>query len=341
MLIKHQELNFKMPNRLPALFVLIGREIFLINKVAETIKASWRQATAQDSDEKILDLDSARQWDLLMDEANSYSLFSPTLLLDARYEKKTLEAEGKVFFENYLQNVNKQCLVIIRAPQLTQKQLQILTNHPLAMIVQSSYPSKPSILHWIKEQFQKQSIHIEAEIISMIELYTRGNLLACSQLIEKIILIHDPAEALSQDFVKQQLYDQSDYQLFELSDTCLLGDGAQALVILRHALQNRIEPTLILWILTQEIRYLIQFIALGKQGIGFQAAVTQLKIWPQRAKLYQKAVSQHTEAHLNSLLLTCNTLDTLIKTSQNQQLWRSLELLVLALASGKEVTPLA
>ena len=337
MLIKHQSFHFQVGKHFPALYILIGQEPFLINRVSDAIKKAWRQTHDQDCDETILDIDSPNQWFQLIDQANSYSLFSQSVLLDIRYDRKTLEAQGKSFFETYLKNNNPSCLLIIRAPNLTQKQLQSLTNHALAVIVQTKCPDKQAILLWIKEQFNQHTIRFEQTIPATIEQYTRGNLLACSQLIEKIILIHQTGEELSLALVKEHLFDQSEYQLFELSQACLVGQASQALVILHHAMQNRVEPTLILWVLTQEVRYLLQLMSLSKQNVSFQAAIAQLKIWPQRAGIYQSALKKHTMEGLSKLLQLCSTMDNFIKTSQTEHLWRSFELLIVALSSGKQV----
>lgn len=337
MLIKHQDIHFRISSPLPAVVVLIGQDAFLIETIATAFKKAWQAEHQQQSDNKRLTLETAADWGMLLDEVNHYSLFSNTTLIEAHYAKKSLDSEGKAFFESYLNRINPDCLLIIRAPELTQKPLQFLVNAQQAVLVQTKAPDRATVLRWIKDQLTALKIHYQPAIIPLIEQYTRGNLSACAQLLEKIGLTHDPNQALSIEQVKRHLVDQSEYQLFELSDACLLGQADQALLILRSAIENRGELTLILWILAQDVRLLLQLLDSAQHNRPFATTLSQLKIWPQRGKLYQAALKRHNQAGLSRLLACCGQLDTLIKTSQTPQIKRNFELLVLGLSLGYEV----
>lgn len=340
MLIKYQDLTIKPPGNIPGLVLLTGQEPFMLDLAYRSIRHSWQMTRSDDLDEKIIDIDTPNHWSILISEAHSYSLFSQSMLLDVRYDKKSLDPHGKLFFEDYLKNDQKDCLVIVRAPNLAHKQLQFLIRDEQALVIQLKQPARQAIKRWIAQTLRDHRIPFDPLVPDLIEQYTCGNLLACSQAIEKITLLHGDDKLLSPSDVKQQLFDQSQYQLFELSDACLNGDSHLALLTLRYAAQQGVEPTLILWVITQEIRNLLQLKTFIKQNISFQTALSQLKIWPQRNKLYQTALKKHDEKRLKTLLNICQTMDSMIKTGQQEQLWRSFDLLVLSLATGKQVGPL-
>ncbi|KTC98082.1 DNA polymerase III subunit delta [Legionella erythra] len=337
MLIKHQDIHFQVNTPLPAVFVLMGQDMFLIDQAATTLKQTWQSLHHQRSDIKIMDIEASSDWLRLMDEVNNYSLFADATLIDGRYAKKSLDSEGKAFFESYLTRINPDCLLLLRAPELTQKSMQFLINHPQVTLVQTRTPDKATVQRWVKEQFARHAIRYQAAVLPLIDQYTRGNLAACAQLLEKIKLTHVLEQELTVDLLKQYLFDQAQYQLFELSDACLQGDTAQALLILRHAVENRVELTLILWVLAQEIRLLLQLQLSHQRQLNFSTTLSQLKIWPQRGRLYQGALKRHSEEGLSSLLAFCGKLDTLIKTSQTPQLYRHFELLILSFCLGKQV----
>lgn len=71
-----------------ALYVLFGQDLFLLDKAAQSIKSAWQAANNHEAEEKILYMDNPSDWALLETEANSYSLFSNSVLIDIRYEKK-------------------------------------------------------------------------------------------------------------------------------------------------------------------------------------------------------------------------------------------------------------
>ena len=159
-------------------------------------------------------------------------------------------------------------------------------------------------------------------------------MLACAQVIEKIALIYDEKTLLSIEDVKAQLIDQCEFQLYELADACLSANTCKALHLLRQAYSNRAEPTLVLWLLTQEIRQLIQLSLLLKQNVALYTACNQLKIWPQRTQLYETTLKRLSRSQLYQLLSECMRIDERIKTSKGHQVWQSFEHVALTLCLG-------
>ncbi len=162
-------------------------------------------------------------------------------------------------------------------------------------------------------------------------------MLACDQVITKLELITEQDGVLTSEMVREQLVDQCDYQLFDLANACLSRSADKAIQILRHAYNTKTEPTLILWLLTQEIRQLIQLVELIGQSVPFNTACNQLKIWSQRSRLYQTALKKANLDILQSLLQFCKLTDERIKSNQNSQIWHALELITLSLCLGKQV----
>ncbi|WP_028387927.1 DNA polymerase III subunit delta [Legionella fairfieldensis] len=336
MLIKQHDLNSHLRQKSGALYILIGQDLFFLQRAAQSIKSTWQTAKSDETETKVFYINNPSDWSLLNEEVNSYSLFATKTLLDIRYEKKVLDATGKDFLSRYLKNINPFCLLLLQAANLPQKQLQWLTNHNDAHIVQANPLHAQAMKNWIAEELQTKAIKYESHIPELIQQYTEGNMLACAQVIEKLELLVNEDTILTTEMVKEQLSDQCNYQLFELADACLSFNANKAIQILRHACHSKIEPTLILWLLTQEIRLLIQLIELREQSISFATACTQLKIWPQRARLYQ-AISKKIELDtLFDLLQFCKTVDERIKLSQGHQIWHALEQIALSLCLTRQ-----
>ncbi|ARG97584.1 DNA polymerase III subunit delta [Legionella micdadei] len=338
MLIKLQALEAILHQKLAALYVLFGQDLYLLDQAAQSIKSAWQAANNHESEETILYVDTPSDWALLDTKANSYSLFSNSMLIDIRYEKKTIEANAKIFFTHYLQAINSSCLLLLRAPNLSLKQLQWLIDHDCVHGVQASPLNATALQTWISEQLRKKAIKFEPQIPALIYQYTQSNMYACAQAIEKLELIADPNVVFTTKLVQEQLVDQCDYQLFELADACLTQNSDKTIHLLRYAANSKVEPTLILWLLTQEIRQLIQLLELThQQSVSFNAACNQLKIWPQKARLYQSACKRAQLPELFHLLQFCKTTDERIKSSQNNQIWQALEQIALSLCLAKQV----
>lgn len=327
--IKYQALTQNLRQKLYSLYILTGSDHYLLNDAAITIKKAWRQCG--ECDENTVQLNAPADWEQLREEANSYSLFSELVLLDARCDKKSIDAAGKKMLQHYIQNINSKCLIILRAPNVPSKSLQLLANNEHTVLVQI-YPFSPSELQrWITTQLQHHAIRHEAQVPTLIHHYTQGNMLACAQVIEKLVLITNKNELLTKSMVLEQLSDQCDYQLYELAEACLSAHTEKAIHLLRQACQNKTEPTLILWLLSQEIRQLIQLDHLRKQAISLTTACTQLKIWPQRARSYETTLARVPLIKLQQLLHTCQQLDEQIKSNQSVAIWHGLENVALVL----------
>lgn len=341
MLIKQQALSSHLHKKLGAIYIIFGQDFFLLNEAAESLKKTWK-ITNEEVEESIITINNSSDWTVIKEEANSYSLFSKATLIDIRYEKKTLEAAAKAFLVGYLQNINPSCLLILRAPNLPLKQLQTLANQDNLHLVQAIPLPELALQQWIREQFKKRELKCEPGVPVLIQQYTQGNMLACAQVIEKLGLIAEVDTLLTIETVKDQLVNQCDYQLFELADACLTQNSEKVIQLIRHASHTKVEPSLILWLLAQEVRLLLQLKELTiKQALPFNAACSQLKIWPQRARLYQSCLDLIDLTTLVNLLQFCKTIDERIKSTQSNQIWQGLEQIALSLSLRKKVGILA
>ncbi|STX29030.1 DNA polymerase III, delta subunit [Legionella beliardensis] len=339
MLVKHNSLTVQLPKQLPAVFFLLGQELFQINQLLEAIKLAWRQHQ-RESETIIFSIESTTDWASLEQTVNSYSLFTEARLIDIRYDKKTLEPAGKLFFSNYLNDPNPDCLLLFKSSNLTVKQLQPFLNHSNAYIMQTMTPSSTLIKKWLQERLQPFGI-TDPHISTLIYQFNEGNLFACAQLLEKLKLINEPNTPLTLTDIKEHLHNQCNYSLFELAETCLSGDTLKVIQLLRQTLNNKTEPALILWLLTQEIRLLLQLSHLISQGQAFQAVANQLKIWSTKHNLYQNALKKYDHHSLSCLLKHCNKIDKQIKTTQSKQIWQHIELVAISLSKGNTVGTLA
>lgn len=336
MLIKYSHLAGHLRQPWPALFFVLGAEPYLLNEAANTIKRCWRAQQTDEVEVTCHALQSASDWLNVLEEANSYSLFATHHCIEAHYPKKSLDKQAKETLEAYLKRPNPHCLLLIRAPEIPVKHIPWLTNHPLAAVIQVFPLTESALTQWIAQQLHQQSLPHAPEVPLLIQRYNQGNLFACAQTIEKLALTYLPSPPrLTVALVEEHVSDQCEYSVFSLTEACLRGNVEKTLHLLRHAKHNKTEPTLILWLLANELRQLAQLSHLLRHALGLSAACTQLKIWPQRSALYQTAVKRIPETTLYTLLQTCKQTDERIKTTQDKQIWLTLEQIAVSLCIGK------
>lgn len=335
MQIKQQMLAQQVQRKIAPLYILVGQDNYLLDESLTTIKSAIKKN--HDCDERVLTVQTTEDWQNVCEEANSYSLFSDSVFLNIFYDKKSIDAAGKKILTDYLGSINARCFIVIRAPNVPAKQLQWLTAHEHA-VVSVAYPLNAAAMkNWIATELRNKALIYDPQVPEVIHQYTQGNMLACAQVIEKIALTCAANSKISVQQAQEHLSDQCDHNLFELVDACLQGQGDKAIQILRHAASNKTEPTLVLWILTQEVRTIMQLSNLLQQQIDLKSATAQLKIWPQRSMLYQVSCKRLNKEVVQQLHQYCYSIDERIKSNFSTQVWNSLENLALSLCLGQLV----
>jgi len=336
MIIKFDTLASHLSKKLASLYMITGPDHYLQNESVHLIKGAFQRLGT--CDEQVICINSPADWDGVREEANSYSLFSQLVLLDVRFDKKSLDSAGKKILQAYLENSNARCLIIVRAPAVPHKQLQWLASPPNGVQIQANPLTANAMRNFIASSLQKNGIRYQPDIPALIHQYTQHNMLAAAQVIERLSLVNDASTLFTTEDVLEHVSNQCDFPIYELADACLAADANQSILLLRQVSQNRVEPTLILWILTQEIRLLIQLAHRISKATPIATACNQLKIWPMRTRLYQMALKRLSITQLYPLLTHCQQLDEWIKSSQNKIIWIELERLALSLCFPKEST---
>ena len=334
MIIKYPMLTAALKKRCAPMYIISGQEPYLVQQAVSQIKHAWQHHTQQDTEETILTLQQATDWANSFEEANSYALFTTHRLLDLRFEKKSLDADSKKRIQAYLEHPNLRCLLMIQAPLLAAKTLQTLAQHENLVHVTITALNAQGLKQFIGDALKKHGMSYEPQVPELIFRYNQNNLLACHQIIEQLALIHQPPKPITCPIVMDYLRDQGDFSIYELGDALLAGQTAQAIRMLRQIIQSQQEPTLILWVLAQEIRKLIQLHHLSQQAIPFHAACQQLNIWSQKIENYQKSYQRLSLKTLFSLLQQCQSIDEQLKSNRQSTLWHTIERLCLSLAEN-------
>lgn len=335
MQIKQQSLSQQLQKKLVPIYVLIGQDNYLLNEAVLSIKSFIKKSYSVD--ETKYSIQSPHDWHKIIEEANSYSLFSEAVILDVYMDKKSIDSEGKKRLSAYLGAINTRCYLIIQAPHLQARNIQWLSTHEQVVVVLSYPLNTESMKSWITAQLRKNTIQFDPEIPDLIYQYTQGNMLASAQAIEKIALCNLPDNRLNRQQTLEQLSDQSDHSLYDLVDALLTSQADKAIHVLRKAAQDKTEPTLVLWMLTQEVRILLHLSILTQQNVEFKSACSQLKIWPQRTSLYHASLRKFNQVVLHRLLHCCQLIDEHIKLYSSPIVWHSLESLALSICVGKVV----
>ncbi len=329
MIIKFPELKYHLQKSISPLYIVIGTDNHILEESIQQIKTAW--LNKHNCDEKYYHIQQANEWTDCFQEANHYSLFAPYTLLKIRFDKKTIDSNGLANIKSYLDNPNPSCLLLIEAPSISVKQIQFILKHSQAVLIQASALSPQALQGWIKRMLDEKKLSYAPTIPNLIHQYNQNNMLAASQVVEALSIRLEPGQLITESLLSEYLTDQCEYPLFDLADAYLNADMNKALHLLRILNRDKTEPSLVLWLITQEIRLLIQWQQLMRQNVTTEIACKTLNIWPKKAPNYSRACKRIELSELSQLLLQCHEIDIMIKSSKTNETWYALERLMVQL----------
>ena len=314
-------------------FILHGDEPFLMTHYADQILSAYNKRSFEIHR---ITIESNNDWQQIAELSSTYSLFSDNQLFDCRYNKESIDAQGKKVLCNYLELASIDCLLLLRAPKL--KQTTFLKKYDKIYALIKAWPLKDqALIQWIRQRLNQENLQTSHEGYRLIADFTEGNLLACDQAIEKLSLLHEPGQ-LSLQEIESTLSMEARYDIFKLADSCLAGDLKATQIL--HALQRQgIEPTLILWSLCKELRLLIKLHWLVQQSNPFTKAFQTLRLWDSKKSLYQHAYQRLSLEDCYQLLQRARRIDDCIKGLSPLNSWQQLHELCHALSYGSQTCP--
>lgn len=331
MIIAYEQLKAHLKAHQNSFYLLFGTEPYLMTQASLALKAFWQDLGPYET--QIMELDTVENWSNLSAKANQLALFSPRILLDARFNKKKLDALGKRICENYAHHINPNACIIIRAPFLQAKDLIWMKDLKNFIAVQLKSFSDAEFNRWIVKELNERLINFDAQVPKLIFEYTQGNLLAAAQVIEQISLTPLENKTLHITDLEKHLIDQTEFSLYQLSDACLSGKSATAIHCFRQIKQSSNDLNLILWILSQDLRLLLELKSLTS-NLSPSEACKRKSIWPSKTSLYLNALKRLSINQLELLLQTCHHLDCSLKSAQIKSIDTFFEAFILSFSGN-------
>jgi DNA polymerase-3 subunit delta len=168
-------------------------------------------------------------------------------------------------------------------------------------------------------------------VAEMLAERSEGNLLACTQEIEKLVLLQG-AGPVTAEQLESAVADSARFDVYGLVDNALTGSAARSLRMLRGLRAEGTAETLVLWALARETRMLAEISAALDAGERPDGLFQAHRIWDKRRPLVQQALRRGSTALWRQTLTLCEHCDRAIKGQAEADPWQLLEDLALAIA---------
>lgn len=333
MKLRPDQLPQALKTKLAPLYWISGDEPLLVQETKNLIKNSALKNGH--SDVQKYTITTHFDWNVLIFDSQNLSLFGDKKLIEIQLDSQKIDDDGKKFLSEHSRRADKDSIVLITSDKLdsaTQRSAWFKTLENNSVIVQVWPIDKDKLPQWIHQRMASVGLSPTAAATRIIAENTEGNLLASSQEIEKLRLLHGEGP-INEDQVLAAISDNARYDVFQLIDCIELGQQAKALKTLTSLKEEGQEATLILWTLCRELRSLSQFAKHLEAGCSLQQLFQEHGVWDKRKQSIQSYLKRFDHQSSLKLLQQAQQVDLAIKGLDRIDPWLRLNQLVANMSS--------
>ena len=299
MQIKSNQLNAQLQQGIPNVVLIFGDEP---QQVIEALDSVRNIASVNGFTERTaLTADSQFEWERLFDATQTMSLFSDKQMIELHLPTGKPGVTGSKTLIALAEQLHNDLLLVIHGPRIgkdVQNTKWFKTIAQCGLFVPCYPLSGQALQQWLAGLMQHAELNFERECVQFIADACEGNMLAASQEVQKLALLHG-SERITLQMCRHAVVEQSRFNVFQLIDEVLKGDSDAIVRLLLRIEGEGVEPNVIIWSLLKEWQNLLQLQALvqNQQPIPWQ----RFGIWPQRQPLYQAALQRLTPQQLDRI----------------------------------------
>lgn len=285
----------------------------------------------------VYEVEANFDWQSLKMETQAGSLFADSRMILVNMPKGSPGREGTAFIQEwcqYAQALPPEIVIVIQCERLDSRQTKskwVSAIESSGLVVQAKPVPVNALPNWCQQKAQSLGLTLELEAASLLAERVEGNLLAADQELLKLSLLLAPGSVIAVQTILDNVVDQAHYQLFALSSALLNGRVEYSQQMLMRLRQEGIEAPVILWLLSKELRQLIELSQLTQQ-VSLAQAFKQCRIWQSKQSEYGSALKRQGLMNWQGLLKSALKIDLMIKgispTLSEEEVWFGLSELV-------------
>jgi DNA polymerase-3 subunit delta len=340
MRLKAEQLNAHLSQGpLAPAYLISGDEPLLLQETADAIRITAKSQGY--TERELLHIEAGFDWNTVLTEANSLSLFSEKKILEIRIPNGKPGDKGSKTLQEYASNANPDTLLLITTPKLdgsATRSKWVKAIEGLGAFIQLWPVTANQLPQWINKRLQQAGIQANQQAVSILAERVEGNLLAAAQEIEKLKLL-TPEGEIDADTMSTIVADSARYNVFTLVDTAMQGESQSACRTLRGLREEGAEATVILWALTRELRTLLKANEALASGDHMDWVLKNIGVWEKRKPLIKDALRRLSTGQLRQMLKLAGGIDRAIQGMRHASHWDELTPVILMLCGTQTLPP--
>jgi DNA polymerase-3 subunit delta len=337
MKINHDQLTGYLNRQLAPVYIVSGDEPLLVQEACDAIRAKARAEGC--TERNVWEVAAGFDWQGWLMSGRNQSLFAERQLIELRMPtgKPGTDAGNKAL-QAYAEDVGPDNVLLIVTGKLdaaAQKSGWLKALSEVGVWVTVWPLTLAQMPRWVQQRMQQRGIKASPQAVSLLVERVEGNPLAAVQEIEKLYLLYG-AGNISDEALKDAVVDSARFDIYAVVDCALAGDARRVTRVISRLEEEGVDPILLLWALTREIRSLTVMASALAQGEHIEKVFTRFRIWDNRKALTKKALSRSASTDWQALLVQAAGIDRILKGGAPGNRWDALLGLSMQLA-GKPV----
>jgi len=317
-----EQLQSALSKSLPAACWLSGDEPLQMRDCSDLVRSICRNAGFTDRVQ--YEVDNSFNWNQLLSENNSMSLFSDRKLIELNLRSSKLDDSARKALAEYLDNASTDNLLLLLSPRIeaaTTKTQWFGKLEARLMLVQFYPVERDKLPGWINQRMKKYGLSADAGAVQLLADRVEGNMLAADQEIEKLALLFGEGSQLTSEHIARSVADSARYNVFGLIDACLAGETAKAIKTLQRLRQEGQEVLMLTAMLGKELRQLIVMKNEMLRGARVDDVLQRHHVWKNRQGMTRAALNRLSAPALDNLLQLLRQIDLAVKGMDNRPAW--------------------
>ncbi|OGA65031.1 MAG: DNA polymerase III subunit delta [Betaproteobacteria bacterium RIFCSPLOWO2_12_FULL_65_14] len=334
MQLRAEQLEGHLARNLALAYAIHGDEPLLALEAADAVRAAARKRGF--TDREVFEPGRNFDWSELEHALGSLSLFGGKKIVELRLATGKPGAQGGAAIARYCERPSAEVLLLVSVPRLDRATQGSAWFGALARAgaVVDVYPvERPRLPAWIAERLARQRQKAPREALELLADRVEGNLLAAHQEVQKLALLAPEGE-VGLDALREAVANVARYDAYSASEAMLEGDAARFVRIIDGLRGEGEAPTLVLWVLSEELFALARIQAGVAAGRSSDDLLRENRVWGTRQRPMKAAAGRVAPAAVNRALAHAARIDRAIKGVGAGEPWDELLKLGLELQPG-------
>ncbi len=321
MKLQANQLSSHLQKSLAPCYLVTGDEFLLVDESLDAIRETARERGFKSRELHVATV--GFDWQALTASTGNLSLFAEQRIVELRLPTGKPGKVGGAAIIDLVEQSGPELLFIVTGPKLDRSS----SASKWAKTIDQKGVSLPiwpigvrELPGWIANRMRAAGLQPDRDAVTLIADRVEGNLLAAQQEIEKLRLLLGEGK-VSVEAASDAVANSSRYDVYKLTDAALAGDANRSVKILGGLRAEGVEPVIVMWALTRELRTLATLDDVIRQGGDLGGAMQKSGVWRNRQGLMRSCISRHQHGDFHRMLKATGRADAAAKGQRVGNPW--------------------